>query len=119
MDTTITIDLQSLFWLVGGISGILVLKDMIVKRLPSTKVQEQLEEHKRLLDRDLDHLRKHDEDIRMLHAGYTELRTDARTTERLTLHSLQVIMNHLLGVDNLDEMRKASEELNEHLLDNL
>ena len=119
----VTINLETLFWLVGGIGATIALVGTIYKNLPSTKLEKKVEALEKYVDNDNKRITSLETQITDIHTTFEEY--VRKNTEQsnilikgmLTLTEINASVADKLGIDDSKEkLNKYREELNDYLL---
>lgn len=119
----ITIDLEKVFWLVGGLGATVTFLVMVYKNLPSTKLEKRVNELAKYVDNDNKRINSLENQITTVHTAFEEY--IKKNTEQskilvkgmLTLTEINASVAVKLGIeDSKEKLSKYQEELNEYLL---
>lgn len=90
-----------------GIAGVIITLDKVLdvlhKRNPSNSIVVRLDKHDELLQRDLEHLKKHDNEISSINITITDMQHSAYEFQVVTLESLLVLLDSHSTVEDRDE----------------
>ena len=119
----VTINLETLFWLVGGIGATISLVAVVYKNLPSTKLEKKVEALEKYVDNDNKRITSLETQITDIHTTFEEY--VRKNTEQsnilikgmLNLTEINASVADKLGIDDSKEkLNKYREELNDYLL---
>ena len=119
----VTINLETLFWLVGGIGATISLVAVVYKNLPSTRLEKKVEALEKYVDNDNKRITSLETQITDIHTTFEEY--VRKNTEQsnilikgmLTLTEINASVADKLGIDDSKEkLNKYREELNDYLL---
>ena len=119
----VTINLETLFWLAGGIGVTLALLAKIYKNLPSTKLEERVEKLEEKVDNDnqrIDTIKNQLTDMHSIYDEYVKMnsvQSNILIKGMLTITEINASVADKLGIDDSKEkLNKYREELNNYLL---
>lgn len=119
----ISINLETVFWLAGGLSAVITLLVLIYKNLPSTRLEKKVEQLEKYVDNDNKRINSLENQITTVHTTFEEY--VKKNTEQstilikgvLTLTEINASVADKLGIDDSkDKLNKYREELNDYLL---
>lgn len=119
----LTINLETFFWFIGGISGTIGLFALIYKNLPSTKLEKRVNELTKYVDNDNKRINSLEDQMKDVHVAFEEVvkqnaaQSNVILKGMLTLTEINASVADKLGIDDCkDKLNKYREELNEYLL---
>lgn len=119
----VTINLETFFWFVGGISGTIALFTLIYKNLPSTKLEKRVDKLAEYVNNDNKRINSLEQQVKDVHITFEEF--VRKNTEQstilikgmLTLTEINASVADKMGIeDSKEKLSKYRDELNEYLL---
>ena len=116
MSHEIVINIEEMLWLLGGIATAITTATLIYKYLPTTKLQQIVEQHEKLLKMDNEHLNKIDAQLKEIQDSIHQQQTTNKDEMKILLKSVYLLMKNANGSADADDLKDSLKEMEDFLV---
>lgn len=114
----LSINLTVFFAIIAGLLGVLNLWEKMHGYMPSHKLAQRLAKAEELLERDNQHLKEHDAEIRTIHEKVDVMDKTFAEQNYIIIKCMSAMLTYMISGNNgdVEQLKRVNEELQEYLI---